>query len=114
MKRFVLALVLGAAVGLPLAAPAAAPTPGPLSTAAQPTCAAGDPVVWINTSSKVFHDSTSPWFGRTKRGSYACKSQAIAQGATAPGTRGASNGMSPSKHHKKGAGGAMPAPSPSP
>ncbi len=45
-----------------------------------PTCAAGDPVVWENSSSKVYHEQGDSYFGKTKHGAYACKSAADSAG----------------------------------
>lgn len=70
-------------------------------TAAMPTCAASDPVVWVNTTSKVYHPSTSRYYGKTKHGQYLCTSQAVAMGAKAAGA-GALKG--------RGWGAATPAP----
>jgi hypothetical protein len=125
MKRlaFALALAVACAAMLPATASAkkAPPTPGPMSTAAMPACAAGDPVVWVNSSTKVFHEKGTPWFGRTKAGMYACKSAAIASGAHAAGMRGkhgsSTASMAPEgkkKHKKGGEASAMPMASPSP
>jgi hypothetical protein len=129
MKRLAFILALALAVALPVAAPAkkAPPSPGPLSTATMPACAAGDPVVWVNTSSKVYHKQGTPYFGRTKAGVYACTSAAVAMGAKPAGMRGGSKMTPPptpssgamaspkppkKKKHKGDA--MMPAPSPSP
>lgn len=43
----------------------------------------GAPVVWMNTKSKVFHDSTSPKYGATKHGAYMCQADATADGGHA-------------------------------
>lgn len=48
-----------------------------------PYCPASDPVVWINTNSKIFHVQGDHYFGKTKAGVYACTSKAIASGARA-------------------------------
>jgi hypothetical protein len=96
---------------------AAVPAFASTSTAAMPTCAAGDPVVWENlSSSKVYHLQGDKYFGATKKGQYACKSAADAAGYHASGskTSGTSTatptpamaGPSPmasssSKHHHK-------------
>ena len=126
MKRLASILVLALAVALPGAAFAkkAPPAPGALSTATMPACAAGDPVVWVNTSSKVYHAQGTPWFGRTAHGVYACTSAAVAMGAKPAGTRRASKKApatpaamaSPNPKKKKHKGGAMmmPAASPTP
>jgi len=121
-----LPLGLAASLALPLAAPAkkAPPTPGPVSTATMPSCSAADPVVWVNTSSKVYHAQGTPWFGRTAHGMYACTSQAVAAGARPAGMHGKSKmapaSMEPSpmatgkKRHKKGSGTSTSTPAASP
>jgi hypothetical protein len=41
----------------------------------------GDAVVWLNTShGRLFHTAGSKYFGKTKHGSYACKTSALAAG----------------------------------
>ena len=47
-----------------------------------PSCATNDPVVWINTKSKVYHTQGDAYFGKTKAGRYACTSKAISMGRT--------------------------------
>jgi hypothetical protein len=39
-----------------------------------------DTVVWENTSSKVYHAANSKYFGKTKKGAYACSKAAAAAG----------------------------------
>jgi hypothetical protein len=97
------------------------------TTPAMPTCAAGDPVVWENSSSKVYHESGDSYFGKTKHGAYACKSAADGAGyhlsgssskkASSPASPSAMSGAgtaSPaatsSKHHHHHHGSASPAP----
>ena len=100
MKRFLATFVAFAALTLPIAAPAQA---APATMATMPTCAAGDPVVWVNISSKVFHMSGDSYYGKTKKGKYACKSAAVAMGAHLSASKmkggasamNASDGMSP-------------------
>jgi hypothetical protein len=48
--------------------------------AAQPSCPASDPVVWLNTDSNVFHLKGDRYFGTTKSGKYLCESQAVTAG----------------------------------
>jgi len=102
MKRFFVIAVL-AALALPGVAASAA------SKSAMPTCAADDPVVWVNTKTKVYHMQGDPYYGNTKSGKYACKSAADAAGEHAP-KAAAKAGATPapaaspgkkSKHHKK-------------
>lgn len=72
---------------VPAAAPAATST-------AMPACAAGDPVVWENSRSKVFHLQGDSYYGKTKSGSYACQSTAVAAGYHAIGTKSTKSGIS--------------------
>ncbi|MGP6156659.1 MAG: hypothetical protein ACLPYS_03910 [Vulcanimicrobiaceae bacterium] len=106
-----------------LAAPAIAQTAGQ-----QPSCAAGDPVVWGNTNSKVYHVQGDKYFGNTKNGQYLCQSKAAAAGyhasksgsaskaTSGPATAGATPapGASPigkhHRHHGTPAAGASPLP----
>jgi len=73
MRLLLFAFLLPALSGAvaPLAASAA-------STA--PVCVPGDPVVWVNTSSKVYHMKGDPYYGNTKHGEYLCRSAADAAG----------------------------------
>lgn len=86
-------------------------------------CGAVKPV-WVNLSSKAYHEPGDPWYGRSKHGQYMCPSQAAAQGYHPAGARhkgmqsgyggGAKPGyetgtMPPSmRHHRRG----MESPSP--
>src|SRR5579863_7365782 len=40
----------------------------------------GDDVVWVNLSTKSYHEPSDPYFGRTKNGKYMCKAAADAAG----------------------------------
>jgi hypothetical protein len=51
-----------------------------------PPCPASDPVVWVNTSTHVYHKQGDPYFGKTKGGKYMCTSQATAAGARLSGS----------------------------
>ena len=126
MKRFAALLALALTVTLPVAASAkkSPPTLAPMTTATMPACPAGDPVVWINTSSHVYHAQGTRYFGKTAHGMYACKSKADAEAKPA-GMRSKSTMSSASpdpampatgkKHHKKGAATTgMPMASPTP
>ena len=143
MQRFAALLALVLAVAVPLgasakkpkttAAPAAA---GTLSTTPV-ACPAADPVVWVNTTSKIYWAQGTEYYGKTKHGGYACTSAAIAMGARAPkespiGRKGATSGTasdamgstaatpapaagamkSGKKKHHKGAMAPLPSPSP--
>jgi hypothetical protein len=108
----------------------------PAIAQSMPSCP-GDTVVWENTSTKVYHESGDKYFGKTKKGTYACKADAdkagfhlsgskskggsmssgASTGSTAPDTDASgapAPGASPmGKHHKHKKGammGASPAP----
>jgi hypothetical protein len=100
------------------------------STSTMPSCAAGDPVVWVNTSSKVYHMQGSKYYGKTKAGKYACKSDADSSGAHLDKSEAKMAGKPPkaglttppppepsasasSKHHRKHKAKATPTPAPS-
>ncbi|TAM90020.1 hypothetical protein EPN42_06590 [bacterium] len=53
---------------------------GTSSSSTMPTCKSDDPVVWVNTSSKVYHMSGDKYYGKTKHGMYQCESAAKADG----------------------------------
>ncbi len=93
---------------------------------AMPSCPANDPVVWLNTSSNVYHVKGDKYFGNTKAGKYLCQSQATAAGGrqskegsrstgttsagtTSGATAGAAATPTPRKHFMFG-NGATPAP----
>ena len=75
------------------AAPATAAAPAKKLSPAQAAAAkpqapgGGKGLVWVNTSSNVYHCSDDPFYGRTKAGSYMSEADAKAKGAH--GDRGA-------------------------
>lgn len=106
MKRTAAVLALVLAVAVPFGAsakPKGTPAPGGSLSATVPSCPAGDPAVWVNTSSKIYWAEGTEYYGKTKHGGYACTSAAKALGARAAKA-------SPIGHKH----GASPVPSPSP
>lgn len=51
------------------------------ATDAQISAAKAAGQVWVNTSSKVYHDSSSQYYGATKEGKFMSEKDAIAMGA---------------------------------
>ena len=62
-----------------------------------------DTVVWLNTSSKVYHLAGTPSYGKTKKGAYACQKEAdqggfhLAKGEVAKTSAAATPAMAPKK-----------------
>jgi hypothetical protein len=85
------------AVSVPAGAIASTAADSGTKSMTKPHCGASDPLVWVNTKSKVFHTSGDPYFGNTKAGKYACTSQATAMGAHLAGSSKGSHAMSGAK-----------------
>lgn len=86
IKSILLAAVV--AFALPVAANASSHATAD-NRSTMPSCAASDPVVWVNTKSKVYHARGDAYFGKTASGVYACTSKAISMGAHLSGAKGA-------------------------
>jgi len=79
--------------GVALAAPASAAAPadkGQYATEAEAKASCpSDVVVWVNSSSKIYHSSGSRSYGKTRSGAYMCEKDSVAAGFRAPKPRGA-------------------------
>ena len=52
-----------------------------------PAPGGGPGMVWVNSESKAYHDSSSPYYGKTKHGKYMTKEAADAEGDHPAGQR---------------------------
>jgi hypothetical protein len=97
------------------------------TSAAKPTCAAGDSVVWENSSTKAYHLPGDKYYGNTKHGAYACRSAADNAGYHLAGAKGraahpgaaspvplASDTPAAAHHHHHHNSGPAASPTPSP
>jgi hypothetical protein len=66
--------------------------PNPSAT---PRCHHSDPVVWVNTSSHVYHMQGTKYYGNTKSGKYMCKSAADTAGDHAAKNEQPGSGAAP-------------------
>jgi hypothetical protein len=62
-------------------------------------------IVWVNLSTRKYHEQGDPWFGRTKNGEYMCLAEANLKGYHLSGEGGGSMGSSmsepsSSQHHR--------------
>lgn len=107
---------------------AALPQTGMQPVPSDLNCGAVKPV-WVNLSTKAYHESADPYYGRTKNGKYMCPSAAQAAGYHPAGHKKngsamngsmsngseSSNAMTNSgKHHHKSNSMQMTGPSPEP
>lgn len=74
------ALAMTAVIAIAGTAPSYGRNYGALSYFATPSAARrhcpNDTVVWLNTSSGIYHLQGERWYGRTKHGAYVCEHEA--------------------------------------
>lgn len=61
-------------------------------------------IVWVNLSTRVYHEQGDPWYGRTHNGEYMCLPEANLKGYRLAGSNGGSMGSDTSQmsssHHR--------------
>jgi hypothetical protein len=89
-QRFMNSCLSGnAATGASAAAPVAADSSGRFaSEAAAKRACGGDPVVWANPGSQIFHASGTQFYGKTAEGGFMCRAAAEKAGYKLAGGKG--------------------------
>ncbi len=54
--------------------------PGTIATVPPGMTCGAVRAVWVNTKTRVYHEPSDPYYGRTKHGEYMCPSQAVKEG----------------------------------
>jgi hypothetical protein len=82
-KRLFVAECRGVPVAVRVAAAPAGKDQYPTEAEAKTNCPS-DAVVWVNSTSKIYHSSGSRSYGNTKTGAYMCQKESSAAGFRAP------------------------------
>jgi hypothetical protein len=77
--KYVLAVAMILSVGAASAQQTQKPTAQVQSPPASLNCGS-DQVVWVNTSTKVYHTKGDRYFGNTKQGKFTCEKTATSEG----------------------------------